>query len=78
MDVNKSLEEILKSIHFWQQYLRSYTSKEKISQDYSIILIGNKKEKVSKEKVNELSCYFKEFQELGKISRFCFTSGLIH
>lgn len=75
VDFTSSIEKITESVEFWQQYIRSYAPIERLSTDYSIILIGNKKDLVPLDKQIFISSLLPEFQLAGKVSKWCMTSG---
>lgn len=69
------MQEISKSILFWTKYITSYASKEKLSQEYSIILIGNKGDKIADEKKSQVIELLNKFIGVA-VSSTCIISGI--
>lgn len=75
VDLTCSMEKITQSVEFWQQCIRSYAPIEKLSTEFSIVLIGNKKDAISLDKQIAVTSLLQEFQLAGKVSRWCMISG---
>lgn len=74
VDAQHSIQQIHKSLLFWTKYITSFSRREKISQEYSIIAIGNQIDKVDPSKVIVLENFFKSLPPQ-VISNWCLISG---
>ena len=78
MNAEHPIEDIKASILFWTKFINCFASKDKLSQEYSIILIGNQIDKINSTKKSELENCFKKFTATPNqlVSKYCLISGI--
>lgn len=73
IDVTQPIEDIRKSIVFWDKYIRAFVPKETNAKQYSTILVGNKTDKASKDAKKKAKNLFATREKQGEISATCFS-----
>ena len=75
MNAEHPIEDIKASILFWTKYINCFASKDKLSQEYSIILIGNQIDKINSTKKLEIENCLKSYVDSILVSKYCLISG---
>ena len=79
VDAGHPIDEIKSAIQFWTKFITCYAPNDKLSQEYSIVLIGNKMDKLEldSKKKSELRDLFEQFSTPPNqlVSRYCLISG---